>query len=367
VHALAFLAGLALVAVALWEAFESILLPRRASPHRISRHVLNGLWVVWTWAARPVRGRAREGILSTYAILALLALFAVWASCLIIGFALLQVAIGSRLSDSSGHVHLPSVLYFSGSTFFTLGLGDVHPVSSLARLLSVIEAGTGFGFLAMVISYLPVLYQSFSRREVRVTMLDEWAASPPTAAVMLRRAFQDGDPQPFLALLKEWETGAAEMLESHLSYPILAQFRSQHDNQSWLASLTAVMDACALVLVGVRGVPRFQARLTFAIARHSVVDLSQVFHAVPQGPNDGRMTRDDLERLRGWLREAGVWLDSGPEADAHLAELRALYEPYVMALSRTLEAPLPGWLPPERLRYNWETTSWARTVRDEAH
>src|SRR5262249_29149034 len=148
-----------------------------------------------------------------------------------------------------GFSGFPTDLYLSGTTFFTLGLGDVAPISAAARALTVIEAGTGFGFLALVLAYLPVLYQSFSRRETRVTMLDEWAGSPPSAAELLERCAESGDPAVIVPFLRDWEHWAADLMESHISYPILAYFRSQHDNQSWLAALTTIMDACALVIV----------------------------------------------------------------------------------------------------------------------
>src|SRR5262249_42126864 len=69
-------------------------------------------------------------------------------------------------------------LYMSGTNFFTLGLGDVTPQSTVSRLLTVIEAGMGFGFLAAIISYLPVLYQAFSRRELSISLLDAPARDP---------------------------------------------------------------------------------------------------------------------------------------------------------------------------------------------
>jgi hypothetical protein len=203
-----------------------------------------------------------------------LTLFIVWASGLITGFALLFWAEGSRLGGMPGMSGFAADLYMSGTTFFTLGLGDLHPLTPIARLTTVVEAGTGFGFLALVIAYVPVLYQAFSRREARITMLDEWAGSPPSAAVLLRRWSESKDPRVLEPLLKDWELAAAEILESHLSYPILCFFRSQHDNQSWLASLTAFLDTCALVIVGVDGIEPFQARLTFAIGRHAM-DLSR--------------------------------------------------------------------------------------------
>jgi hypothetical protein len=220
----------------------------------------------------------------------------------------------------------------------------------------------------MVLAYLPVLYQSFSRRESRITMLDEWAGSPPSAAVMLRRCFESRDPGRALdLLLRDWELAAAEILESHLSYPILAFFRSQHDNQSWLASLTAVLDACALVIVGIKGIDPFQARLTFAIARHTLVDVSQNFGRRPRRTETSRDLPETVAQLRAWLAEAGVPLEPGPEAERRLAQLRELYAPYVEALSELLLMPLPPWLPPPKARYNWETTAWARTGRGDAH
>jgi hypothetical protein len=254
----------------------------------------------------------------------------------------------------------------SGTTFFTLGLGDVTPMTSTARLVTVIEAGTGLGFLALVIAYLPVLYGAFSRRELRITMLDAWAGSPPAATVILRRAFESRDPGAALnGLLREWETTSADILESHLSYPILAFFRSQHDNQSWLASLSAILDTCALVIVNIEGIDPFQARLTFAIGRHALVDVSQNILRRPTARSFEPDSHRDMAEVRAWLSAANVRVDESEAASRRLSELRALYVPYVQSLSELLLMPLPAWLPPAQTRYNWETTRWARTARDE--
>ena len=138
----------------------------------------------------------------------------------------------------------------SGTTFFTLGYGDLVPTGTWGRALSVAEAGIGFGFLAVMISYLPVLYQAFSRREVTISMLDARAGSPPTAGEFLRRIGEAPCPaaRRFVGrtLLTDWERWAAEVLESHLSYPVLSYYRSQHDNQSWLATLTMILDTSSL-------------------------------------------------------------------------------------------------------------------------
>ena len=368
-NTLAALGGWFLILLVLWDVFETILLPRRVSGQgRPSRLVLDSLWIAWSQIARLIPGRGnRENALALYAILALLALLCVWAGGLIAGFAVVQWAAGSRFIGTIGSVRFLTDLYVSGTTFFTLGLGDIAPATRFARALMVIEAGTGFGFLAMVISYLPVLYQAFSRRESRITLLDEWAGSPPSAAVLLRRSAEGESSDVLAPFLHDWEAWSAELLESHLSYPILAFFRSQHDNQSWVGSLTAVLDTCALVIAGVEGASSFQARLTFAIARHAVVDLTQALRLRPESPAADRLSAADQTKLRAWLGAAGVRLAEGPEAEQRLADLRAMYEPYVASLSRHLLMPLPGWLPPEKARFNWQTTAWARTGKGDAH
>jgi hypothetical protein len=366
---LAVIAALLLMAWLLWDAFETILLTRRVPARlRTSRFFLTWLWAVWASIARRIEARGRrETFLSFYALLSILLLLMVWAVGLVIAFAMLHWADGSRLAGEDKFPGFAADLYMSGTTFFTLGLGDLHPTTATARIITVIEAGTGFGFLALVIAYLPVLYQAFSRREARITMLDAWSGSPPSAAVLLRRCFESGDPNIISPLLKDWELTSAEILESHLSYPILCFFRSQHDNQSWLGSLVAILDTCALVISMVEGIEPFQARLTFAIGRHALVDLSQTFRLKPLPPESLRPAREDQEALLAWLRASGVKLREGPAADEQYLTLRDLYSPYAHQLSQVLLMPLPPHLPPPRARFNWETTAWGRTARDEAH
>src|SRR5262249_31799064 len=146
---------------------------------------------------------------------------------------------------------LAAYLYFSGTTFFTLGYGDLVPTGALGRALSVIEAGIGFGFLAVVISYLPVLYQAFSRRQIAISLLDSRAGWPPSAAELLRRLADAHNEGGIGQLLVEWERWAAELLEIQLSFPVLSYYRSQHDNQSWVGTLTTILDTSALVIAGV--------------------------------------------------------------------------------------------------------------------
>ncbi len=223
----------------------------------------------------------------------------------------------------------------------------------------------GFGILALVIGYLPALYSALARREVAVSMLDERASSPPSAGELLRRYAEDDAWDALDAYLRDWETWAAELMESHLSYPMLAYFRSQHDNQSWLAALTTILDACALIMAGLPDLPRHQhqARLTYAMARHAAVDLAQTLVAEPRPPEPARLTPDGLARLRDELAAQGARLSDDAGLMDRLCELHDAYEPYVNALGERLALPLPPWASPPDVRENWRATAWRRPSR----
>jgi hypothetical protein len=302
--------------------------------------------------------KRRETYLSFFGPLSLLMLLSVWAVGMIVGFAMVQWAFRTPLNVQARVATFDTYLYMSGTTFFTLGFGDVTPLAPLGRALAVVESGVGLGFLAMVIAYFPVLYQAFSRREVSISLLDARAGSPPSAAELLRRHGQD--LKELGQLLYEWEHWSAELLESHLSYPSLVFFRSQHTNQSWLAALTAILDACALVIAGIDGGPTRQAQLTFAMARHAVVDLAQILSASPLTLAPDRLPADGLLRLREMLAEAGVTLREETAVEQKLAELRRMYEPYVQALGDYLRMALPPWFPDTAALDSWQTSAWGR-------
>ncbi len=357
------IAGIALVLMVLWETFETIVLPRRVTRQfRLTRMFYRATWIPWRALAGLRRTRKkRDALLSYYGPLSLLMLLAFWAFTMVFGFALVHYGDGAQFRGTLFPNRFGNALYLSGTTLFTLGLGDIQPASPLSRFITVLEAGIGFGFLALVISYLPVLYQAFSRREVTISLLDARAGSPPTAFELLRRHTGEHGLDTLAELLAHWETWAAELMESHLSYPVLAYFRSQHDNQSWIASLTAVLDCCALAMTGLEGICEYQARMTFAIARHALVDLSQVFSAapVPDGAQP-RLTPEELHEIRGRLRSSGFVLAEGELADRELDRIRGLYEPYALALARHLALDLPPWIKHDGAKDNWQTSAWKR-------
>ncbi|HLZ29430.1 MAG TPA: potassium channel family protein [Chloroflexota bacterium] len=348
---LATLLGVVLIGIGLWDAFETIVLPRRVSrPLRLARAFYQFTWAPYAAIARRIGTAARrEAYLSFYGPLSLVLLVGVWAAVLVLGFGVLHWA------DGQGDIGTD--VYLSGTTFFTLGLGDVVPNSGLARALTVVEAGTGFGFLALVIGYLPIVYQMFARREMNVSLLDHRAGSPPSAVELLRRNVDGGDLSALVQLLRDWEIWLADLLENHLSYPALAYFRSQHENQSWVAVLAVILDVCAFGLACGGTHASRQAGFTFAVARHAAGDLTHVLSLRPEPPPVDRLDPGAAERLWELARACGLATET-TDAAVRLTAIRGTYEPYLQALSTRLLMPLPHWIPAPGAKDNWESTAW---------
>ncbi len=416
--ALAAVGGAGLVAATLVDAFEVMLLPRRVHRRlRFVRAYFRTTWRAWTLASTATSEGTRGTFLSLYGPLSMLGLFTVWTASLVAGFALLHWAAAGGGRGAADAPSLLGQLYFSGVTFFTLGYGDVVAHSRAGRALSVAEAGLGFGLIAVVIGYLPVLYQLFSRREAYVIRLDARAGSPPTAGELLaRHAVSEQGLASLGALLVEWEHWAAELLESHLAYPMLGYYRSQHDNESWLAALTTVLDACALLTLGLRDepedtalprrladqLPTFQARMTFATARLAVVEMARALHgssvaaSTEGGSASGaegavgldaaqlhdaeplaapvradrpeaapeRLPPRALARLEARLAEVGLAIAGEPGAIAErLTVLRRTYEPFVEALAVRLLLPLPRWVAYDDATDNWQQSVGGRDAK----
>ena len=366
---LSFCAGIVCIFLALLDAFQTVILPRRAvGRFRITRIFYIVTWTPWAYVAERIKhARKRETVFSYYGPLSLLLLIVVWAGALVLGFALILHSLHSPFEDPlHAHADFLSDVYLSGTTLFTLGLGDITPHTAAARVLLVLESGMGLGFLAMVISYFPVLYGAFSRREATISLLDARAGSPPTAAELLKRHAFEGGSEALNTLLEEWERWSAELLESHISYPLLCYFRSQHSNQSWLAALTAVLDTCALLIAGVQDHAARQAQLTFAMARHALVDLSQVYSQKPVQDGEDRLPAEGYELLHQRLCESGVRVCRDDESMARLKKMRSLYEGYAVALSRHFRMPLPEWVVEHPHRDNWLSVAKVRAETEAA-
>jgi hypothetical protein len=355
--------GGALVVLMLVEIFLSFLLPRRVKRDpRIVRSVFAYGWRPWRALACRLPDQAKDTMLGIYGPLGLVVNLVLWVAIMMLGYACLLWADGSHLralAGARGAVDFGNDLYFAAATMTTNGPAGLAAHTSFARVIQVIDAGSGLAVLAIVIGYLPSLFQAFSQREATVSQLDARGGSPPTAGRLVTRTIhRDGWPA-LGEYLREWETWVAELMETHLSYPVLAYFRSQHVNQSWLSALCTVLDSCALAVCAAPTGAVDPARFTFAIGRHAVADLSYTFRVQLTPPPRERLPREDFEELLRELREAEVELGAGSdEIYERLCRMRDLYEPYAYALARLLELPLPAWMAPESPSDNWRTTEW---------
>jgi hypothetical protein len=362
-------AGIVCLFGVLLDAFQTIILPRRATGRfRLTRIFFLVTWRPWVYFTKQLHElRKRESAFSYYGPMSLIFLLAMWAGGMVVGFALVYYALGSPFNDAAQGPGFRSDLYVSGTTIFTLGLGDVTPHGGLVRAVVILESGTGFGLLAVVMGYFPVLYGAFSRREVSISLLDARAGSPPTAAELLRRHSYEGGSSALTLLLVEWERWSAELLESHISYPLLCYFRSQHSNQSWISALTAVLDTSALLISGVQGHEARQAQLTFAMARHALVDLSQIFSLTPVNHAPDRLPPERYDQLYNLLCQSGVSVCRDGHSFERLRDMRELYEGYAAALSNYLCMPLPPWVADQPHKDNWLAVAKLRAQTEAAN
>lgn len=356
-HVVVAIASVAVILLALAEYFFTFLLPRRVKRDpRIARGVFRVVWIPWRAVAGRLPRSAGDTMLGIFGPFGLLLILGVLGAGLVAGFAGLYWATSAHLGGGP-HSDFGDYFYFSGGDFFSTPT-PTTPVSGGGKALQVIEAATGFAFLAIAIGYLPALFQAFSRRETSVTRLDPRAGSPPTAAALLEESSRHGGWSELDAYLHEWESWTAELMETHISYPILGYFRSQHLRQNWVAALTTVVDACAYGMAYGPSNDLVAAELTFRIGRHALADLQLVFspHLMDdesRAASRQRLTPEALQELRRRLEEGGLHSEDRPESAKRLEKLRESYEPYAIAISRQLRLPLPGWLQPDDVKEYW--------------
>jgi hypothetical protein len=224
----------------LWDGFATIILPRTVAPmRRLSGRFYRSSW--WLWAAvgrRIPRSRLRLVFLSIYGPLSVMLLLILWAGLMIVAFALIFQGLEPRFLPAPETLGFVRLLYMSGSIFLTLGVGDVTSPDVMAQLFILLEAASGYIFLALVITYMPVLEQAYSAREVGNLLIHSRAGRPPSATNLLRRYATTERTEVLRSILREAERWMAENLQSHLSHPVLSFYRAQHWGQSWPRAAT---------------------------------------------------------------------------------------------------------------------------------
>jgi hypothetical protein len=343
---LALLLGTAVVLGTLASAVKTVVVPR-AEPVMLAR------WVFVT-LRRPFDFRVRRAatweeadrIMSRFAPFALLTLPVVWVAIVLVGFMPIYWALG---------VDFPRDCFEqSGSSLLTLGFAVDHHEPTVVAMFA--EATIGLGLVALLISFLPTMYQLFSRREVLVSQLDVRAGTPPTPVALFRRAKRIGWIQELDGFWLEWERWFTEVEESHTSYLALSFFRSPHHGRSWITAAGAVLDTAAL-RAAVVDLPRsWQAQLClragYLALRRIAAAYGVTFDPDPSPTDPISVTRAEFDDVLVQLAEVGVPLK--PDRDQawrDFAGWRVNYDTALLALSGLLMAPFSPWSSDRGINY----------------
>jgi len=333
--------GIVLVAWTLLDVFRTLVMPRAARGRvRLSRILFRTMWRPWRWiGVRRKTVQGRERVLATAAPFFFFVLLVGWVSLALLGYALILWSAAFVDGIGPGGDSFGNALYVSGTSLFTLG--SVGGVTGSTRAIVVAEGATGLGLFAVVIAYLPVLYQAFNRREVGVLLLDARAGSPPSGPELLHRMGSAGVASSLHGLFAEWERWVADVLESHMSYPLLTLFRSPHDNTSWVTSLGSVLDAATLLLTAVEDEPDERAILMYGTGVHAVEDLFYYFRLTER---ETVIQRDEFEDVLGVMKDDGFAVRPLDDAFARFTQKRAKYAPRLDALAVLLAATPTLWI-----------------------
>lgn len=337
---LIFIAGAVLLGVVLWDIFQSIVVPRPTPGRiRISRYVVPLAWRAWrALGLRKGAAGARDSFLGLFAPGATVLLFAMWLALIVVADGLLLFALRGEIRPV--FTNLFDAMYFAGTAVTTLGFGEIIAEGGASRLVALVAAATGLGVVALVITFIFSLFASYQRREVLVVTLTARAKSPPSAVTLLEthaRLDLVGDlPQ----LFRDWERWVAEVLDSHVAYPLLGYFRSSHDNISWISALGAVLDSAALVVTTIKSVPRGQAEIVLRVGAHLVEDISNYIRQAGEGST---VAREDFESVHARLAAAGYELEPLERSWRDFERVRRTYASRLEALADYWATPAPSW------------------------
>jgi len=334
--------GLAIVLVVFYDLFQSVVLPRPAINKLATvRFLLRRMWAGWKLIGERIPSiPRREKWLATFGPLAVLTVFAVWALALILGYGLIIDGVRGEMHPAPES--FGTSLYFSATTLVPLSYGDIVPVGVLARLATIAESVTGVVLAALAITLLFSLYEAFQSREEKVVTLDAIAGAPPTGTQILETAAELGMHGELIKTFDEWRQWAASVLESHLAYPPLLFFRSSHDNEAWVNSFGAVMDAAVLVMSTVADDSEGPARLMYTVGNHLVEDLAWYFqyHRL----DDPIVERSEFDQAKERLKIAGYRCRGTEEAWREFARLRSKYASPLNQLARQLAIIPAQWI-----------------------
>jgi hypothetical protein len=336
------IAGLFLIAIVFYDLFQTVVLPRPAVRKvQLGTIIVRPLWLAWRWIARRSSQVERsEARLGAFGPIALLILFALWALALILGYGLIIDGLAQQFRPPPQD--LATSIYISSSTLVPLSFGDFVPEGGAARLVIVAESASGVALAALAITLLFSLYESFRAREEMVVSLDALAGAPPSGVHILETAAELRMRPDLKSTFEEWRKWSAMVLESHLAYPLLVYFRSSHDNEAWVNSFGAVMDAAVLVMSTVEDDSMGAARLMYTVGNHLVEDIGWVFRF--KSSSDAIVERPEWQLAVERLTKAGYQSKDVEPAWTKFVELRSRYATTLNNMAHLLAVPPAEWI-----------------------
>ena len=335
------LLGAVLVFSTMADVFQSVVVPRSVGTRwRASGRISRNCWVLWRDRAIGIGDEERrEDTLGIYAPTLMITLLAYWTATQIVGYGLLFWALRAGLHPVPG---FGGAIYFAGTSLLTIGYGDIVPVHWFTRALALFAAGSGLATLATVTTFLFQTFGAFQRREAFVVTVSERLGAPPSGLEFVMRHVKLGLMNDVNAILREGQQWMAEVMETHLAYPTLTYFRSSHDDESWVGTLGALLDASTLLITTVDLDHRGQAEITLRLGTHLVRDFSGFFN-LPAGDASG-VEYDEFTTAYRALRELGVPLHPLEDAWPAFAAKRALYAVPLDAMARWWRIPPARWI-----------------------
>jgi hypothetical protein len=358
--------GAVLVLLTVYDVFQSVVMPRPAVGRwRLSFTLVRLGWSAWRWIAeRPRTLRTREAARAAYAPMAMVGLLLIWGFILILGYALLYSGLHDGLRPQPPS--LGATLYFSTGRMLAFPVGGIETTGPITATLTSLEAATGFGLFALVISLLFSLFTSFQRRETAVVALDALAGAPPSGVQLLENCAKDNAEDQLARTFQEWRRWTVDVIESHLAYPLLFYFRSSHDNEAWPNSFGAVMDAATLVLSTVDGGPVSDARLMYKVGAHLVADVREYYYGSDADLVPG-VEREEFTEACERLRAAGYRLREPDHAWQEFAGLRKRYATWLNLTTKALAVPPAPWIGDRSYLPHRERASRTRHARRLPH
>ena len=331
--------GILLLALVFWDVFQTIVVPRPTPGwFRLGRYLVRGAWRALRATSGTEVGATRARLLGLFAPAATILLLGAWLTGLILGYGLIFFALRDELQPAPHD--LGTALYFAATSILTLGFGDIVAVGALARVVVVASAASGLGVVALVVTFLFSLFGFYQRREISVVMLEAKAGVPPSAVVLLEALARMDLVARLPEFFGDWERWAAEVLDSHVAYPLLGFFRSSHDNLSWVSALGTVLDTASLVLTTIMDVPRGQAELVKGVGSHLVEDISNL--GFRSGGYIG-IDRPAFDAVYARLLGAGYRLAPADQAWEAFSVARGTYAPGLEAMANYWAVPSASW------------------------